>query len=70
MVVSIAQEWGKNVFLGMIPPCLRHVLFLFRLFGWPRTRMGCLPRAADGGPAPFGPTWDPLAADRPKAVVY
>ncbi|GGW19645.1 hypothetical protein GCM10018980_74550 [Streptomyces capoamus] len=25
---------------------------------------------ADGGPAPFGPTWDPLAADRPKAVVY
>ncbi len=25
---------------------------------------------ADGGPAPFGPTWDPLAAGRPKAVVY
>ncbi|BDH13152.1 hypothetical protein HOK021_43310 [Streptomyces hygroscopicus] len=22
------------------------------------------------GPAPFGPTWDPLAAGRPKAVVY
>ncbi|GAA2594768.1 hypothetical protein Stube_01790 [Streptomyces tubercidicus] len=25
---------------------------------------------ADRGPAPFGPTWDPLAAGRPKAVVY
>ena len=22
------------------------------------------------GPAPFGPTWDPLAAGRPEAVVY
>jgi len=26
--------------------------------------------AADGGPALFGPTWGPLAAGRPKAVVY
>ncbi len=27
-------------------------------------------RTADRAPAPFGPTWDPLAAGRPKAVVY
>jgi hypothetical protein len=23
-----------------------------------------------GARRPFGPTWEPLAADRPKAVVY
>jgi hypothetical protein len=26
--------------------------------------------SADRDPASFGPTWDPLAASRPKAVVY
>jgi hypothetical protein len=25
---------------------------------------------AGRGPVPFGPTWDPLAASRPRAVVY
>ncbi|AKG42107.1 hypothetical protein SXIM_07230 [Streptomyces xiamenensis] len=27
-------------------------------------------RCGIGARVPFGPTWDPLAAGRPKAVVY
>jgi hypothetical protein len=56
MVVSGPRKWGNNALLGLyVRPYPGRVV---------RTP------AADGGPALFGPARDPLAAGRPKAVVY